>query len=160
MRKLLIAGLVTASLTVAGAANAGGWATAGVAPPKSVDAGDTWNAQITVLQHGRTPLAGVKPTLTIRKAGSGETQTFAAAPTDRTGVYAANVVFPSTGSWSYAVDDGFGGKHTFGAVTIGDSGGGFSFGMWVLPAALVLVAAAAAVVFARQRRARAALAAH
>ena len=160
MRKLLIAAVLTAALTVSAAANAGGWATAGVAPPKNVGAGDTWNAQITVLQHGKTPLAGVKPTLTIRKAGSGETRTFAAAPTDRTGVYEANVIFPSTGSWSYAVNDGFGGKHTFGAVAIGGGGGGFSLGMWLLPAALVLVAGTAAVVFARQRRARAALAAH
>ena len=157
MRKLFIAGLLAASLAVVGSAGAGGWATAGVAPPADVSAGETWNAEITVLQHGRTPLAGVKPTLTIRNAAGGETKTFAAEPTDRAGVYEAKVVFPSSGSWSYEVYDGFvqyGGAdtHKFGAVEIGESSGGFSASMWLLPGGAALVSGAGLFLFRRRRR--------
>ena len=93
MRRLLI-GLVLGALAVPGAALAGGWATAGLAPPpESVGPGDTWNAQITVLQHGQTPLDGVVPTVTIR-SGS-DTRTFTAEPAGQPGKYVAQVVFPS-----------------------------------------------------------------
>ncbi|MDQ3778635.1 MAG: FixH family protein [Actinomycetota bacterium] len=127
MRKLLIS-FVLVALAAPAAAAAGGWATAGLAPPPDdVGPGDTWNARITILQHGQTPLSGVTPTLTIRNGGTAKT--FAAAPTDEAGVYVANVVFPSAGTWSYEVHDGFtrygGAKtHSFAPVTIGDGGGG------------------------------------
>jgi len=70
-----------------------------------------------VLQHGRTPLDGLKPTLTIRKSpprvtsgvakGRPTTRTFAARPTGSPGVYRARVVFPSAGTWRFEVYDGF-----------------------------------------------------
>jgi hypothetical protein len=126
MRKLLIAFAAVALLAPAGAV-AGGWATAGLAPPDDVAAGETWNARITVLQHGETPLEGVSPTVTIRNGGT--SKTFTATPTDEAGVYVANVVFPSNGKWTYEVYDGFtqygGAKtHRFSAVDIGTGGGG------------------------------------
>jgi hypothetical protein len=75
---------------------------------------------ITVLQHGQTPLTGVQPTLTIRNGDA--TRTFDAAPTSTPGVYAASVTFPTAGRWVYEVDDGFvtGQPHTFPAVQIGE----------------------------------------
>jgi hypothetical protein len=133
MRRLIIGSFLVAALVPAGAAWAGGWATAGVGPPPDggISAGDTWNAQITILQHGVTPLTGVNPTLTIRNS-AGKAVTFPAKPTDKAGVYVAAVKFPSTGDWRYEVYDGFGTysgakMHTFGTITVGGEGGGSSF---------------------------------
>jgi hypothetical protein len=120
MKKLLLAFALVALAAPAGAP-AGGWATAGLSPPPDeVGAGDTWNAQITVLQHGRTPLAGVEPVVTIKNGSSDKA--FPAKPTDKPGIYLAKVVFPSDGKWSYVVDDGFGQTHTFAPVSIGVGG--------------------------------------
>ena len=128
MRTLLLGLVAVAALALAGTASAGGWATAGVnQPPDDPTAGSTWDARITILQHGQTPLAGVSPTLTLIGEG-GKRVTFPAKPTDETGVYVASVKFPSAGSWSYEVYDGFtqyGGaqRHTFGAISVGAASG-------------------------------------
>ena len=83
MRRLILCSLLASVLLPAGVASAGGWATAGVGPPPDgMSGGDTWNAQITILQHGQTPLVGVKPTLTIR-SDSGKAVTFPAKPTGK-----------------------------------------------------------------------------
>jgi YtkA-like len=129
MKRLLIP-LALLALAAPTSAFAGGWATAGLSPPDGgVGAGDTWNAQVNILQHGETPLSGLSPTVTIRNTTTGEAKTFAAKPTDEAGVYAAKVVFPSEGKWSYEVYDGFSQygdaqTHTFGPVDIGTGGGG------------------------------------
>jgi hypothetical protein len=137
MRAFLLA--VSAALVLAAPAAAGGWATAGLGPPDGgLGAGDTWNAEVTVLQHGQTPLVGVSPVVKISKGG--ETHDFPAAPTSEPGVYLAKVKFPSEGNWTYQVDDGFGRTHSFAPVQIGTGGGdGFSIPGWTW----VLVAAAA-----------------
>jgi hypothetical protein len=159
MRKLLI-GLALAALALPASAAAGSWATAGVSPPPDdMGPGQTWDARITVLQHGNpdTPLMGVVPTLTIKNGST--SKTFTAEPSDEAGVYIAHVVFPRTGKWSYSVYDGFtqyGGakSHTFAPVTIGaaDDGGGFP----VLPATAVIAVllALAAMLFLLVRRVR------
>jgi hypothetical protein len=161
MRRLVLCSLLAAALVPAGVASAGGWATAGVSPPPDggLGAGDTWNAEVTILQHGQTPLVGVKPTLTIRN-DAGKAVTFPAKPTGKPGVYVAKVKFPSGGKWSYEVYDGFtqygGAKtHTFGAINVGGAGGGDS-SFPVLPsiggAALVLLAAAGLLLLIRRQR--------
>jgi hypothetical protein len=161
MRRLILGSLLAAALIPAGVASAGGWATAGVGPPPDggLGAGDTWNAQVTILQHGQTPLVGVKPTLTIRN-DAGKAVTFPAKPTGKPGVYLAKVKFPSGGKWSYEVYDGFtqygGAKtHTFGAITVG-GGGGSGSDFPVLPsiggAALVLAALAGLLLLIRRQR--------
>lgn len=119
MRRVLIA--VLALLVFAPAAVAGGWATVGLdSTPAGVQPGDPWDVNITVLQHGRTPLTGVQPTLTIRNGDA--TKTFDATPTRKPGVYAVSVTFPTDGRWVYEVNDGFvtGQPHTFPAVRIGE----------------------------------------
>ena len=75
MKRLLIP-LALLALAAPSSALAGGWATAGLSPPEGVGAGDTWNAQVNILQHGETPLSGVSPTVTIRNASTGEAKTF------------------------------------------------------------------------------------
>lgn len=100
MRPLLIACLTLLLLPVA--ASAGGFATAGVLnPPENVGPGETWAAQIEILQHGRTPMTDVSPAVIV------DGQRFDATPTDKPGVYTANVVFPRSGRMEYTVDDGF-----------------------------------------------------
>ena len=121
MRRLLITVSLAAALVAAPSAFAGGWATVGLSStPAGVQPGDPWDVNITVLQHGRTPLEDVQPTLTIRNGDA--TKTFAAKPTDKPGVYAASVTFPSAGKWTYEVNDGFITQqpHTFPAVQIGE----------------------------------------
>ncbi len=128
MRRLLLI-VALAALAAPASALAGGWATAGLTPPQGVAAGDTWNADVKILQHGQTPLAGVIPTVTIRNVATGKEKTFAAKPTDKVGVYRAKVVFPTDGKYSYKVYDGFtqyGGAqtHSFGTFSVGAGGGG------------------------------------
>ena len=118
MRRSLLVVAAASALAFAATAAAGGWATVQLSStPRGLSAGEPWVVNITVLQHGRTPLDGLRPTLTIRKslprinsgvgAGRLTTRTFAARPTGRTGVYRARVVFPSAGTWRYEVYDGF-----------------------------------------------------
>jgi len=129
MRAFLLA--VSAALVLAAPAAAGGWATVGLGPPDSgLGAGDTWNAELTILQHGVTPLVGVSPVVKISKGC--ETHEFPAAPTGEDGVYLAKVKFPSEGSWTYQVDDGFSQTHSFAPVQVGPGGadGGFSVPDW------------------------------
>jgi hypothetical protein len=138
MRVALLGAIVLAVLAFASPASAGCWATVGVSPPPgNLGAGEVWAAELTVLQHGRYPLpdaADATPVVTIVNADTGEQRKFKAKPTDpKAGVYTANVVFPSNGSWSYNVYDGFdtadgqpvpcGSTHTFGALDIGGGGG-------------------------------------
>ncbi len=160
MRTMLVS-LSTVLVLVVGASPAagGGWATAGLAPPpEDVQAGDTWIARVKILQHGRTPLAGVEPTITIRNDDSGAAQTYAARPTATVGVYEARVKLPAGGTWRYEVNDAFlGGRvHTFGPFDVGEGAGeSFTF----LQTALVLLAAlallaGAAVAVTRMRRSR------
>jgi YtkA-like len=152
MRTLLLTLAAAAALAVAGTASAGGWATAGVSPPPDdPTAGSTWDAKITILQHGRTPLMGVHPTISLIGSG-GKKETFAAKATDEPGVYLAKVEFPAAGSWTYEVYDGFtqysgDQSHTFGAITVGAGSGGSGFDLPSLPvSAAILLGLAAAIV--------------
>ena len=139
MRKSVFLAAVVALVCVS-TALAGGWATVELSSqPKGVAAGEPWVVDITVLPHGLAtqPLCCLKPTVTIRKVVAARTtsslakeplvRTFRALPTSRAGVYRARVVFPSAGTWRYAVYDAFtayGGArtHRFKPVTITPSG--------------------------------------
>ena len=158
MRTLLLTLAAVGALAVAGTASAGGWATAGVSPPPDdPTAGSTWEAKITVLQHGQTPLVGISPTISLIGKG-GKRETFSTKPTDEPGVYLAKVKFPAAGSWSYEVDDGFTSVHTFAPVTVGEplSGGGRTWAPFALGLALALALAGAAFALVRRRPAPAA----
>ena len=118
MRRSFLVIAAASTLALAGTAAAGGWATVQLSSlPRGLSAGEPWVVDITVLQHGRTPLDGLKPTLTIRKSppritsgvakGRPTIRTFAARPTGSPGVYRARIVFPSAGTWRFEVYDGF-----------------------------------------------------
>lgn len=129
MRKVVMLAAVAATLALAGPAHAGCWATAGISPlPTAVEAGKVWTVDVTVLQHGRTPMPDAMPAVVITNSKTGASQTIAAKPTNTVGVYRADVTFPSGGSWDVAVKDGFpvaecATTHTFGSYTIGGDGG-------------------------------------
>jgi hypothetical protein len=153
-RVLLAVGLL---LVLAPAAQAGGWATVGLSStPAGVQPGKTWGVDVTVLQHGRTPLTGVHPVVTIR--GGDTIKDFAASPTGKPGVYRAEVVFPSAGRWTYQIDDGFISQmpHTYPAVQIGEPGatsvdGGGPNLLWLIPGIALLLAAALLLIGPRLR---------
>jgi hypothetical protein len=123
-RSTLVAAAALAAALIAPATSlAGGWATVGLSSlPEGTRPGEEWVVDVTVLQHGRTPLEGVEPRVLVRAAEGGAEETFAASPTERPGVYRARVVFPSAGEWAYSVDDGFSQVHELGSVRIGARG--------------------------------------
>ena len=152
MRYLVI---VSALAAVAAPASAGGWATVGLAStPEGVSAGETWEAEITVLRHGVTPTDGAAPSLTIRNRGTGMSETFPAEAAGETGVYTARVVFPEAGRWSFEVDNGLAATGygesattTYAPVTIDPGSGGAPQSFPVLPVT-VLAGALALLAFA------------
>jgi hypothetical protein len=137
MKRLLIALVTVGALAQAGAAAAGCWATAGLGPPPDgIAPGATWNARVTVLQHGVTPLpnaATARPTVTIVNEDTKARKIFVARGTDDPAVFVAKVVFPAAGSYRYEVYDDFSSwegepapcaqTHTFASVSIGGGGG-------------------------------------
>ena len=123
MKRLVVLVAAAATLLSAETASAGCWATVGLSslPKAGHQAGQPWLVTVRVLQHGRTPLAGAKPEIRIRKAG-GKVTAFRARPAATVGSYRFRVVFPAAGRWSFTVFDGFvpdcASVHTFKPVTI------------------------------------------
>ena len=158
MRHFIALLVLVAALVAAGTASAGGFATVGLGSlPTGVSAGEPWDPEITILQHGRTPLEGLMPMLTIYDE-NGVSRDFTATATGEPGVYQAHVVFPESGSWNIAVDTGWWGEGglTLGPVTIEDapSGGAVPGSFPVVTFALValFVALLAAATLGARRR--------
>lgn len=115
----LVAAVLAGVLVLPAVAHAGGWATVSLSStPDGMAPGKPWVVDLEILQHGVSPLDGVEPTVILTKGGT--TRTFQATPTGKPGVYRARAMFPSGGEWRYAVDDGFGRRHGYPPVTIGD----------------------------------------
>src|SRR5688572_13693951 len=159
MKKLLL--VLAVAAIAAPAASAGGWATVGLdsLPPSGLEPNEAWPVDITVLQHGQTPLAGVTPIVRIRDDGGKLVKSFTATPTGKTGVYHAVVTFPGEGTYSYEVYDGFGTyggaqTHTFEPVQISADSGllGDSFPYLPLGLALALALVGGTALVLRRRR--------
>ena len=157
MKKLLLV-LAVAVVSVP-AASAGGWATVGLSslPPSGLEPNESWPVDITVLQHGQTPLAGVIPVVRVRDGGGKVVDTFTTTPTGKTGVYHAVVKFPGEGTYSYEVYDGFetygGAKtHTFKPVEIGAPTDSFPYGRLGLGVAFALALGLAGATVLYRRR--------
>ena len=97
MKKLLLVLSLAVVAVAAPVASAGGWATVGLSslPPSGLEPNQAWPVDITVLQHGQTPLAGVTPIVRIRNDGGELVKSFTAKPTGKTGVYHAVVDSPA-----------------------------------------------------------------
>ena len=116
MRKLVLI-VAAVAVLVPATALAGGWATVQLSStPKGAKAGVPWVVNLTVLQHGVTPLADVRPE--VRIAQGTAARSFVARPTTKTGVYRARVVFPRAGTWRWSIWDGFSRTHTYKAVRV------------------------------------------
>lgn len=171
MRLRLMLAIPVAALLLAAVlarpALAGGWATVELSStPDGVRAGEEWVVDLTILRHGRTPLANVEPAITVSERRVERSKRFVAPPTEQTGVYRARVTFPSAGRWEYRVDDGFSRVQTYPVVSIGEPApppvpptedvGGASAAGGSRPALLVLAVAlglaAAGLTFAMRRR--------
>jgi hypothetical protein len=175
VRRSLLALPILVVLVAAPAALAGGWATVGLSSaPAGAQPGRPWSVDLTILQHGRTPLADLQPVVTITNGDT--TRRFTAKPTGKAGVYHADVVFPAAGRWEYQIDDGFisGVPHTYPAVQIGTPASSPSGGdggpsasapvssppggdsgpsaLWLIPGIALLAAAALLVAGDRRRR--------
>jgi hypothetical protein len=123
-RALMVAAIaaVAAALALPGVAAAGGFATVGLSSlPDGTPPGTPWHVTLSILQHGRTPLGDLRPTVLVRSADGKTTRTFAAKPAGKAGLYTADVVFPAAGRWRYSINDGFSQVHAFAPVAIGSS---------------------------------------
>jgi hypothetical protein len=117
-----VAVVLAGALALPAVANAGGWATVSLSStPDGMPPGKPWVVELQILQHGVTPLDGVRPSVILTQSATGATRTFRAQPTGKPGTYRARAVFPSGGTWRYAVDDGFRGRHGYPPVTMGDA---------------------------------------
>ncbi len=160
MKKLVLFLALGLAAVLAPVAAGGGWATTGLSslPPSGLKAEQDWPVDVTVLQHGETPLTGVKPSITVRNLETGVAEaTFVAAPTGKPGVYHAVVRFPGAGTWSYEVHDGFteyGGArtHSFKPVEIGAPGSGSSFPTLPVGGLAVVLLGAVAIFLLRRSR--------
>jgi hypothetical protein len=96
---------LAASLALAGAALAGGWAAAvldeGTVAPA---AGTTTTLGFRVLQHGVTPVSWVKVTLVATNTATGEAVSATATPQGPEGHYVATLTFPASGDWTLSWD--------------------------------------------------------
>jgi hypothetical protein len=121
--RIAVLAAIAAGLAVPTAATAGGWATVGFdPPPEGLAPGEPWPVDLTILQHGRTPLDGLQPRVIVSSEDGGGDVAFPARPTGKAGVYRATVVFDSAGTWRYVVDDDFAARHSYPPVQIGKGG--------------------------------------
>ena len=91
------------SVVLAIPAFAGGWAVITLDElPTGVVAGEPLTIGFTVLQHGKTPMGGLDPTITATSSKS-ESFVVHAKPEGETGHYAAILTFPTEGNWNWSV---------------------------------------------------------
>lgn len=82
---------------------AGGWAVITLDEiPTGVVAGEPLTIGFTVLQHGKTPMEGLDPTITATSSNS-ESFMVHAKPEGETGHYAATLTFPAEGNWTWSI---------------------------------------------------------
>ena len=96
-------GIVGALLLIGGTSFAGGWAVITLDElPSGLVAGEPIMIGFTVLQHGRTPMPGLDPTITATLSND-EKLTFFAEPEGEPGHYAATLTFPKDGNWEWSI---------------------------------------------------------
>jgi cytochrome c2 len=82
---------------------AGGWAVITLDElPTNIVAGTPLRIGFTVLQHGRTPMTDLEPTVAARLS-LGETLVVYAEPEGKPGHYVATLTFPKEGAWEWSI---------------------------------------------------------
>jgi hypothetical protein len=121
-RRAIALAVVAVALGAVSAAMAGGWATVKLSSsPRGIHAGEVWDVRLTILQHGVRPLAGVTPAVLISKGDV--RRRFPARATATVGVYRARVVFPTAGTWTWKIDDGFTRVHGYAPLRVAPAQG-------------------------------------
>lgn len=84
-------------------AYAGGWAVITLDElPSNVVAGEPLKIGFTVLQHGKTPMSGLTPTITANLDKEAEF-VVSAEPEGESGHYTATLNFPTEGEWQWSI---------------------------------------------------------
>jgi hypothetical protein len=142
-RIVLLAAIAFAAVT--GTASAGGWATVELGDaPGGLVAGEPWQVELIVKQHGVTPLDGVEPSVEITDE-AGAVRTFHARPAGRAGTYVVDVTYPTAGTWKTRIYDGFTDAfpHRLSPLTVapasGSAAGGFPWPQAVMIALVALL---------------------
>jgi len=92
------------SLVLAIPAFAGGWAVITLDElPTDVVAGNPLTVGFMVLQHGKTPMDGLEPTI-IAKLSKSESFVVYAEPDGEPGHYVATLTFPAEGNWDWTIN--------------------------------------------------------
>ena len=91
------------ALVIAVPVFAGGWAVITLDElPSNVVAGKPFTVGFTVLQHGRTPMSGIDPTVTAELSAS-EKVVVDAEPEGNPGHYVATLTLPKEGEWEWSI---------------------------------------------------------
>jgi hypothetical protein len=123
--------------------------------PAGTTAGGTWTVDISFVSEGHIlRVKSLQPSVVIKNVATGERRTFQSDDTAQSGVWRANVVFPSEGSWTYSVVVGVSGiTFDYPPVRIGPTSASEPTGAAdmltpgaVLPLVALIVATMAAVV--------------
>jgi hypothetical protein len=78
--------------------------------PAGISAGGTWTVDISFVSEGHIlRVDSLQPSVVIENVATGERRTFQSEATAQSGVWRANVVFPSEGRWTYSVVVGISG---------------------------------------------------
>lgn len=82
---------------------AGGWAVITLDElPSNIVAGEPFTIGFTVLQHGRTPMTDLEPTITAGLSLDEKLVAYA-EPEGKPGHYAATLTFPKEGEWEWSI---------------------------------------------------------
>jgi hypothetical protein len=94
--------VLIALLAIAGTTTAGGWATVSMAqPPSDVTPGEETTVELTVLQHGATPVDWPRITIVATNSDTGAVvRADADASSSRLGLYEAALILPTEGAWA------------------------------------------------------------
>jgi hypothetical protein len=121
MRRRVIAAigaLVLSLVSVSGAVLAGGWAVTSMeGVPAEFEAGQAYTLTYTIRQHGERPV-DVDETFISASSATAGSLTFPGQPTGQTGVYTAEVRFPTAATWEWEVLQGPFGPQSLGTVTV------------------------------------------
>jgi hypothetical protein len=121
MLKRLRVPVLTAIMVFAfgGTALAGGWALTVVNDaPEMFETGTEYKVTYTILQHGRSPATVEGTSLDFFHPRFKGPVSFPGEPTGNPGEYVATVTLPTTGSWSWEVNQGWFGIQELGSIDV------------------------------------------
>ena len=72
--------------------------------PAGTASGGTWTVDVSFVSNGQIlRVDTLRPSIRIRNVDTGDIRSFESQPTSESGVWRADVVFPTAGSWTYTV---------------------------------------------------------